>query len=160
VAKQEEDPAKLFQDLLEALSVLPAAGGDSFPQDQDPAADRADELLAGRLVQDAGAGAAANRPPLTNADFYRVKVGDALRLGRLAGVLANDSDPEGAPLQVLGFDRRSDLLTEDIGNGVLALDVDGSVTFVASRPGFMVYAYRAYDGELFSRPTALVFEVR
>ncbi|MGE3178941.1 MAG: FG-GAP-like repeat-containing protein, partial [Vicinamibacterales bacterium] len=62
----------------------------------------------------------ANRAPQAGDDAYEARVGDALSLAR-PGLLANDSDPDGAPLSVR--------VRQAPVNGQLFANADGSFTY-------------------------------
>jgi hypothetical protein len=89
-----------------------------------------------------------NSPPTANADTYTTKTKTPLTIGA-PGVLANDFDPEGDPLQAV-------LVTPPMF-GSLTFNADGSFTYmpVNNFLGTDTFQYRVTDGRLFS-PPALV----
>ncbi|HEX4607948.1 MAG TPA: Ig-like domain-containing protein [Urbifossiella sp.] len=80
-----------------------------------------------------------NRPPVGAADTYSVAAGAALTVPA-AGVLANDSDPDGDPLTAV--------LVSGPANGTVVLHPDGSFTYTpaAGFQGADQFVYRASDG--------------
>ena len=82
----------------------------------------------------------ANRAPVANDDSYSVKANTPLTVDALAGVLANDSDPDGDPISVVSFFNTS--------NGTLNMATDGSFTYTpdAGFVGQEVVSYTVFDG--------------
>lgn len=74
--------------------------------------------------------------------------------GQTGGVLANDSDPEGAPLQMV--------LVTGPAHGALSFDENGSLVYTPDRNfnGIDSLTYRASDGELTSDPVTVTIDVR
>ena len=71
-----------------------------------------------------------------------------------AGVLGNDSDPNGDPMTAI--------LAEDVTSGVLDLHTDGTFDYTPN-PGFVgkdLFKYRASDGKLLSHVAAVALTVR
>ncbi len=87
--------------------------------------------------------------PIANSDAYSTTPGTQLSLNAISGVLANDTDPDGDPLQAA-------LLT-DVANGTLSLSSDGSFDYQpdAGFQGIDTFTYEASDGVLTS-PAATV----
>ena len=56
--------------------------------------------------------------------LLKVAAGGVLSVAQSQGVLANDTDAEGAPLTAI--------LVTDVGHGVLTLHADGSFTYAPS----------------------------
>lgn len=92
-------------------------------------------------------------PPVVAGDAYGVSEDTTLGVDAIAGVLANDFDPEGSPLQAL--------LETDVSSGSLALASDGSFTYTpaAGFSGVDSFTYRAFDGGLFSVPATVTIAV-
>ena len=68
-----------------------------------------------------------NQPPQVIDDSYAVHAGTALDVATADGLLANDRDPDGDPLQVLAVDGPA--------NGTLDFDADGAFRYTPA-PGF------------------------
>ena len=93
-----------------------------------------------------------NAPPVAVNDSYSASEGTELAVSA-PGVLANDSDPEGAPLTVR--------LVEDVDDGVLALSADGSFRYTP-RTGFSGtdrFRYETHDGSVSSAPATVAINV-
>ena len=85
----------------------------------------------------------ANRPPVANPDAYTMQEDSVLSVG-VAGVLANDSDPDGQAITAQ--------LANTTTNGVLTLNGNGSFNY-RPNPNFNGtdrFTYRATDGSNFS----------
>ncbi len=82
----------------------------------------------------------SNLAPIAQADSYYVAAGGTLAVIVGEGVLANDSDPDGDPLEAQ--------LEEGVGHGLLTLRADGSFTYVPELgfEGLDYFRYRAFDG--------------
>jgi len=94
----------------------------------------------------------ANAPPVAVADSYSTAEGTE-RLVAAPGVLANDTDPEGAPLMAV--------LIEDVKEGTLTLNADGSFRYTP-RSGFTGtdrFRYEARDGSASSKPATVTITV-
>jgi VCBS repeat-containing protein len=93
--------------------------------------------------------AAAPKPPLTEADSYSVKAGGVLTVAAAQGVLANDTDPQGASL--------SASLVTGPSHGQLSFAADGSFTYVADSSfiGTDTFTYKAADSTLESAATTV-----
>jgi endonuclease I len=78
--------------------------------------------------------------PAANNDSYNATQGNLLSVNAASGVLANDSDVEGAPL--------SAQLVSNVTSGTLALAANGSFTYTpaAAVCGNATFTYRASDG--------------
>ena len=88
-----------------------------------------------------------NTPPTAQGDSYTLDHA-TLAVGA-AGVLANDSDPDGDPLQ--------SVLVTDVTNGQLSLQSDGSFNYLPN-PGFVgtdSFTYYATDGVSQSTPVSV-----
>ena len=97
--------------------------------------------------------AANNGSPNAQDDLYGVDQQSVLHRNALAGVLANDDDPDG--------DALSALLVSGPGNGTLALAADGSFTYTPDSgfSGSDSFVYRAHDGGLFSNDATVTINV-
>ena len=82
----------------------------------------------------------SNLAPVGQADSYYVATDETLSVIVGEGVLANDSDPDGDPLEAQ--------LEEGVGHGLLTLRADGSFTYVPELgfEGLDYFRYRAFDG--------------
>ena len=79
-------------------------------------------------------------PPVVADDLYTVDEDSSLVVPAATGVLANDSDPEGAALSVG--------LVSDVNSGTLSIIADGSFTYIPA-PNFNgadTFTYQANDG--------------
>ena len=93
-----------------------------------------------------------NAPPVAVNDSYSVAEGTELIVGA-PGVLANDTDAEGAPLTAV--------LVDDVDNGTLTLNADGSFRYTP-RNGFTGtdrFRYQARDGSGSSAPATVTITV-
>jgi VCBS repeat-containing protein len=83
---------------------------------------------------------ATNTAPTATADAYGTPHDQALTVDAVSGVLANDSDADGDPLQAL--------LVSGPAHGTLALGPDGSFTYTADTgyAGTDSFSYQAGDG--------------
>ena len=118
-----------------------------------------------------------NDMPTTSVDTYSVAEGATLSVGSIAGILGNDSDPEGGALSVvqvatdnLGTDAVSadgvNAITTALG-GTVVVNADGSFTYTA--PAVLdhsasdtlqdSFAYMSSDGSLDSVWTTVTFDV-
>lgn len=90
--------------------------------------------------------------PDANPDRYDTPAGTKLVVAA-PGVLANDSDPDGDPLEAV--------LVAEPGSGSLALKADGAFTFVpaAGFHGNVTFRYRASDGQSSSTAVAVQISV-
>ncbi|MBS0510204.1 MAG: cadherin-like domain-containing protein [Proteobacteria bacterium] len=81
-----------------------------------------------------------NAPPVVANETYAVHAGTTLNVATLAGLLANDTDADGDPLQVLNF--------ETPANGSLNVGTDGSFTYTpkAGFAGAELLSYTVSDG--------------
>jgi hypothetical protein len=89
------------------------------------------------------AGATNQAPVAVDDGGYTVDVGKTLTVAG-PGVLGNDSDPDGNPLDAF-------LMTAP-SRGAVSLHLDGSFTYTPSdtTAGTDTFTYRAYDGALYS----------
>ena len=93
----------------------------------------------------------ANTPPTANPDNYTTDQDTTLNVPA-PGVLVNDSDPEG-PMNAV--------LVDDVSNGTLALNADGSFTYDPD-PGFAgtdSFTYKVNDGDDDSNIVTVTIEV-
>lgn len=93
-----------------------------------------------------------NQAPVGTPDSYSLMESDSLTVPA-PGVLANDTDPELDPLTAV--------LVDDVAHGALALQADGSFTYVpaAGFSGADSFSYRAFDGLDSSAVTIVTFDV-
>ena len=85
-----------------------------------------------------------NLPPTALPDAYQVDGGEALVIPAGAGVLVNDSDADGDPLEAR--------LVQDVAHGTLEMAANGSFVYTpaAGFSGTDHFTYRASDGMLLS----------
>jgi len=91
-------------------------------------------------------------PPVTQPDSYTIVEDSPLSVDG-NGVLANDSDPEGAALTAQ--------LVRNVPNGVLQLNSNGSFAYTppANFSGTTTFTYRASDGNTQSAATTVTIQV-
>ncbi|HSQ17797.1 MAG TPA: Ig-like domain-containing protein, partial [Anaerolineales bacterium] len=95
----------------------------------------------------------SNLAPTAVTDSYYIDSGLTLTVSVADGVLDNDSDPDGDPLQ--------SLLVDGVDHGLLSLHRDGSLVYVPA-VGFVgvdSFTYRAYDGLAYSGVTIVEITV-
>ncbi|MFT4546989.1 MAG: VCBS repeat-containing protein [Pseudoalteromonas tetraodonis] len=94
-----------------------------------------------------------NDVPNANADVYAVLEDQTLSRNTATGVLANDDDPDGDPIQAQ--------LISDVSNGSLSLDANGSFVYTPTADffGSDAFIYRASDGLGTSADTAVSITV-
>lgn len=95
-----------------------------------------------------------NQPPVATNDSYTLPQDGALNVDAAHGLLANDRDPDGNPLQ-------SGSISSVTPGSQLALNPDGSFTY-APAPGFVgteTFTYQASDGQALSNPATVAFQV-
>lgn len=115
------------------------------------------DCLDGQTCNSGVCGAAAPGPPahapVASADAYSVPSGTPFDCPAGAGVLANDSDPDGDPLAAEKV--------SDPTYGVVLLAPDGSFTYVpmTGYSGPDTFTYRASDGALRSAVTTVSITV-
>ena len=93
-----------------------------------------------------------NAPPVAANDSYSTAEGTE-RLVSAPGVLANDTDPEGAALTAV--------LVDDVEDGTLTLNANGSFRYTP-RTGFSgtdTFRYQASDGSASSKPATVTISV-
>ena len=92
-------------------------------------------------------------PPVADVDSYTVSEDESLTVGTADGVLANDTDVEGATLTAQ--------ITSQPSNGAVALNSDGSFTYtpIANFFGTDTFRYRASDGVSDSAETEVTINV-
>jgi len=97
---------------------------------------------------------AINDAPQATNDAYSVSQVGVLKPSAAAGVLKNDSDPEGDPLKAV--------LVAGPAHGALVLNDDGSFTFTpaAGYSGTDQFTYRVSDGKLFSNIATVSLTIR
>ncbi|MBN7795250.1 Ig-like domain-containing protein [Parahaliea mediterranea] len=160
----EGDPlqAELVEDVAHGGLVLNADG--SF--DYTPGADYSgsDTFVYRAVDGSTGAGAeatvtltvlAVNDPPVALADSYQASENGALVVGVANGVLANDTDVDGDPLH-------NATLVEDVDHGTLALNADGSFTYMpeAGYRGADLFSYTVGDGLALSNTATVTIDVQ
>lgn len=94
-----------------------------------------------------------NNAPTATSDSYSVNEDTALTIGSTSGVLANDSDSDGDSLTAT--------LVSDTSNGTLALNADGSFSYIpnADYHGTDSFSYYASDGSLTTTTTTVTLTV-
>ena len=95
-----------------------------------------------------------NATPIASDDSYAVAVNGKLTVSAAAGVLANDSDPDGDPLTICTDSHlipHSQLLAP--ANGTVSMNPDGSFTYIP-RPGFVGVDQFTYCNEDFANACA------
>lgn len=95
-----------------------------------------------------------NQPPVAVNDRYTVPQDGALTVDAAHGLLANDSDRDGNPLQIGSISSMTP-------GSQLALNPDGSFIY-APAPGFVgteTFTYQASDGHALSTPATVAFQV-
>jgi large repetitive protein len=92
-------------------------------------------------------------PPEANNDSYTAIAGQTLMVDVFNGVLANDVDPNGDPLEAILF--------RGPKHGTLTLNADGSFAYTTSGEytGIDSFIYRATDGELESQLAVVTLHV-
>jgi len=110
------------------------------------------ELIVGQSV--CGVTATPNVAPVARANSYSVKEDAILRVPRLRGVLANDSDANG--------DRLTARKVTTTRHGTLTLRADGSLVYNSKRnfAGVDTFYYRAFDGKALSNKAKVTIRVR
>lgn len=94
-----------------------------------------------------------NSPPVANDDSYETPESVSLTVDTADGVLTNDTDADGGPLQAV--------LVSDVANGVLNLNADGSFTYTPTA-GFVgqdSFTYQASDGTALSNIATVTISV-
>ena len=95
-----------------------------------------------------------NQQPIANPDSYSTLASSVLSVDAIAGVLANDSDPDGNPLTAVPVALPS--------NGNLTLNKNGSFTYTPNTgfSGTDSFTYRVNDGIIDSSPAAVNITVK
>lgn len=95
---------------------------------------------------------AGNLPPVATVNNYTVNE-DQVLVVPAAGVLSNDSDPEGAPITAI--------LVSTTSSGVLSLSPNGSFTYTPATHFFGTdsFTYQARDSSLSSDPVVVRIDV-
>jgi VCBS repeat-containing protein len=109
-----------------------------------------DDGATGSVTHDVSVAPPANNPPTAVADQYSTPAGQTLTVSAGAGVLANDSDPEGSQLTARETAAPS---------GLLILESDGSFTYFpgSAGPGTQdSFTYEASDGTLTASATVTI----
>jgi VCBS repeat-containing protein len=93
-----------------------------------------------------------NGAPIAITENYDLDEGAVLTVDA-PGVLANDTDPEGTPLNAV--------LVTDVNNGSLTLNTDGSFSYThnGTETTSDSFTYQAYDGELYSNEVVVTLTV-
>lgn len=135
------------------FSYIPPAnftGEDSFQYTFSPAGDTNTSYLGKVFVTVT----AVNDKPLAEDDLYSVSMGEELIVTVDQGVLANDRDVEGMPLQVIT------VINSNMNNSNLQLNQDGSFSYTPSNESLEkeIVTYRVSDGSL-SATAALTINV-
>jgi hypothetical protein len=125
-------------------------GEDNFQYTFSPAGDTDTSYLGKVFVTVT----AVNDKPLTEDDLYSVSMGEELVVTADQGVLANDRDVEGMPLQV------TTVINSNMNNSNLRLNQNGSFSYTPSNEssGKEIVTYRVSDGSL-SATAALTIHV-
>src|SRR5204863_438026 len=94
-----------------------------------------------------------NDAPAATSDAYQTSEDTSLTIDAIAGVLANDSDPDGDPM--------SAAVVVGPANGTLTLNADGSLNYVpnANFNGIDSFTYQASDGTLTSDPATVTIDI-
>lgn len=97
---------------------------------------------------------ANNEPPLAQADQYETDEDTPLSVAAIAGVLANDRDPEG--------DAITAVLVQGATHGTVVLASDGGFTYTPREnfEGTDSFGYQAHDGLAASPTTTVTIRVR
>ena len=96
---------------------------------------------------------APNEAPVAEDDSYNVNEGSSLDVNAAEGVLSNDTDAD--------EDTLTAILVDDVQNGTLALNEDGSFSYEPN-PGFSgedTFTYKANDGTADSQPATVAITV-
>jgi PKD repeat protein len=93
--------------------------------------------------------------PVSSADEYRITTGHSLVVPSIHGVLANDVDPDQGPHSLIAN------LEENVSNGILSLQSDGSFIYDPELDfsGVDSFTYRSFDGENYSLMTNVLIRV-
>jgi VCBS repeat-containing protein len=94
-----------------------------------------------------------NDPPAATSDTYHTNEDTPLTIDAVAGVLANDSDPDG--------DALSAAIISGPANGTVTLNADGSFQYApnANFNGTDTFVYQASDGLLTSEATTVTIDI-
>jgi PKD repeat protein len=112
---------------------------------------RDDDGATGEVTHSVTVSAPVNAPPVAVNDAYQTPAFQSLEVDAASGVLANDSDPEGAPLTAR--------LLGGPSNGILEFRPDGSFTYFpgAAFPGTQdTFTYEVSDGISTSQASAVI----
>ncbi len=95
----------------------------------------------------------ANKPPITNENFYTTIENTVLSIDESEGVLSNDNDSD--------RDFLTAHLESDINNGVLNFSLDGSFIYSPNTNFFGedIFTYKAFDGFEYSSITKVKIKV-
>lgn len=94
-----------------------------------------------------------NQPPLATNDQYGAVENTVLSVSTASGVLANDTDPDGDPLEAV--------LVDSTNQGVIDLAEDGSFSYTPfpDFTGIDMFTYQAFDGTAFSSSATVTITV-
>lgn len=97
---------------------------------------------------------AVNDPPAAQADTYTTAEDTVLAVPAASGVLANDTDPDGATTLTA-------VLINNVANGTLTLNPDGSFNYAppANFTGSTSFRYQARDGTASSTTATVTIDV-
>ncbi len=123
------------------------SGGDSFRYHAS------DGSLSSSVVTVTINVAHVNHAPTASADTYAATENIPLTVNKASGVLANDSDPDGDPIQAV--------LDSGVSHGVLVLNADGSFLYTPALAfsGADSFTYHASDGSLSSSVVTVTLNV-
>jgi hypothetical protein len=111
------------------------------------------QLCGGGVCAPPGAGP-SNAAPLAVADAYPVPAGGLLDCPEATGVLANDTDADGGPLEAERV--------EETAHGRVYLEPNGAFRYLLTEEGYTgtdVFTYRASDGALRSAVTPVTLTI-
>ncbi len=97
--------------------------------------------------------AVANLPPIANGEQFGMVEDGVLDSAFVGGLLANDSDFEGAVLSLI--------LETNVSNGQLSVQSDGEFVYAPDQNfnGIDQFSYRVSDGQLLSQPATATINV-
>lgn len=111
------------------------------------------QLCGGGVCAPPGAGP-PNAAPLATADAYAVPAGGIFDCPEATGVLVNDADPDGDPLEAERVARTA--------HGWVSLEPSGAFRYLLTDEGYTgddVFTYRASDGALRSAVTTVTLTI-
>jgi hypothetical protein len=136
------------------LTVANQGSDPALDSDFDPNSESVSlDVDAGQQVTNVDAGILPYTKPNSTADFYATDRGQALTVTATNGVLANDTDPDGNPLQAV--------LVDTVQSGTLDFHTDGSFTYTPAPgdAGEVTFTYRAADGNGLGDPTLVTIRL-